>query len=325
MRAYRVFIAVIQCAFFFQACLFTAKLPADGVNRPVVCRTADVGEKLQTAKSRIGEIRGLVLNLQQNQPQPQQPAQPQLQWNRYTTDNFEVLSLDDAQGKYLCSNIEYIKTWTLWRWGIKDFDFPSVKNSKGDTVKVKCKLICVPSADLYEKLFNRKTPSWRVEVKDGVPEYTVWFITEGTKWNTNLPVLLTEVVIANFEASTGSKFPVWCHRGMSVLNGRIEDIRARLSLVGGFDSKSLFAMTPEAYTKLDDTKKATFDAQAAFFCLWARQEFNGKVFLDFLGGAMINPEYSLRLFNIATCADCDSRVKLYASKLATGSDYYFSW
>lgn len=253
------------------------------------------------ANDQIEDIRKLVAGKEEPK---------ELQWNRYVSKNFEILSLDDPQGKYLKDNVEFIKTWILWRWGIQDID-----------LVVKCKLICVPSQELYEKLFNRKNSDWRVD-KDG---YNVWLITDGQKWNTKLPVYLTEVILNNLEIQNKTKLPVWTHRGISLLNGRIEDIRNVIPSASGFSSNYILNMTPDAYAKLTDEKKVVFDAQAAVFCLWARKEFNGKVFLDFMSGSTINPEYCLQYFGLNTFAECDIKVKTYLDKLPSGADYYFTW
>lgn len=254
-----------------------------------------------------------------------QPGKSDLQWHRYLTDNFEILSVDDGQGKYLHDNIEFIKVWITWRWGMKNFDFPVLNNSKGESVKVRCKLICVQNAELYEKLFNRKTPAWRVEIKNGVPEYTLWIIAEGEKWNAKIPLFLTEVVLKNFEASTGSRLPLWCGKGMSILNSRLADIRTSIPFAVNFDSKNLLNMTLEDYNKLTESQKSSFDAQAAVFCLWAKQEYNGKIFLDFLAGSISNPEYYLQYFGVKTYAECDAKVKAFISRLPVGSDNNFTW
>lgn len=250
---------------------------------------------------------------------------PEMQWNRYVTDNFEILSVDDDQGKYLYDNIEFIKVWITWRWGMKNYDFPVLNNDKGESTKVRCKLICVHNSAIYEKLFNRKTPAWRIETKNGVPEYTVWLINEGEKWNTKIPFILTGVVLNNFEANSGVKFPVWCHKGMSLLNSRLMDIRTSIPLSTDFDSKTLLNMDLESYNKLTDAQKDKFDAQAAMFCLWVRQEFNGKIFLDFLSGSTINPEYCLQYFGIKTYAECDIKVKAHILSLSGSSDFSLTW
>lgn len=242
-----------------------------------------------------------------------------LQWNRYTTNNFEILSLDDAQGKYLFYNIEFIKTWTLWRWGIKDVDFASGTNKQ----IVKCKVVAVPNRDLYFNLFGKKDPTWRVEIKDGKFESVIWIITDEQKWNTAIPTQLTEVILTNFENTYQTKFPVWCRRGMTVLNSRLSDIK--LNLKTEVISKTLLEMTPEVYSQLTSAQKTTYDSQAAVFCLWLRQEHNGKVFLDFLSAAMGSPQSAFQVVGFTSYADADQKLKAYLSKLVNVPDNYLTW
>lgn len=180
-----------------------------------------------------------------------------LQWNRYVTKNFEILSLDDAQGKYLSGNVEYIKTWVLWRWGVKDVEF-----------KKPCKLICVPSTPLNARLFGKNVPV----VKSDENGTIIWMISEQPKWHSALAGLITEAAVTNLESVSGKKLPLWCRRGMSVLNGRVSDIKMPAKV----DTKWLMDGKPT------EAQKATYDAQAAAFCLWVRTEYNGKVFLDVL-------------------------------------------
>src|SRR4051812_26115945 len=68
-----------------------------------------------------------------------------LAWNRYTTENFAILSIDDEQGRWLAHNIEHIKKWCLTRWG-----FP--ENSRHLFTK-ECRVFCVPDKILMKKLF----------------------------------------------------------------------------------------------------------------------------------------------------------------------------
>lgn len=275
---------------------------------PLGAQPESTGGKIDRAQVQVKELESLLLaGAEQPQPQP-------LQWNRYVTNNFEILSLDDAQGKYLYDNIEFIKTWTLWRWGMKDVDFPA---------DAKCKVIAVPSRDLYTKLFNRNSASWKTEVKDGKVYGTIWIVTEEQKWNTAIPTQLTEIVLANFEVVYGTKMPVWCHRGMTVLNSRFMDIRQTFN--AQVNTKTLLEMTPEGYAQMNENQRADYDAQAAVFCLWVRQERNGKAFLDFLGGSMVNPQASLQIVGSTGYPDADQRIKTYQPKLATAPDYYLTW
>lgn len=239
-----------------------------------------------------------ILALSQVQPK-------ELQWNRYVTANFEILSLDDSQGKYLYNNIEFIKTWVLWRWGMKDIELSS-----------KCKIICVPSVDLYEKLFNKQSSSWSAE-----QEYVIWMITDGKKWNTKLPVYLTEIVLRNFEKKYNVEIPTWCHRGMSILNGRIDDVRLKVN-TGVFASATLLT---ENYSKLSDNQKNNYDAESALFCLWIKKEYGNKIFLKYINDSSSNPEYYLQYFGVKTYSECDQRVKQYSKQLINGSDGLFTW
>src|SRR5580698_5192926 len=65
-----------------------------------------------------------------------------LQWNRYVAGNFTIMSINDAQGKWLAENIEKIKAWCITRWGFPDFKFSK-----------ECRVMCVPSHQLMKKLF----------------------------------------------------------------------------------------------------------------------------------------------------------------------------
>lgn len=227
-----------------------------------------------------------------------------IQWNRYVTDNFEILSIDDAQGHYLYDNIEKIKTWVAWRWGIRDepFDF-------------KCKIICVPSTELYESLFSKKIAIWH---KDAV-----WIVADLPKWDRDMPVYLTEVILNNFAVKHGKVMPMWCRRGMSVLNGRLADIKFSLASVKVLDTKSLFQMTEEVYNKLDPVAKSAFDSRAAAFCLWLKQDSDR--FLDFLGGSFASPEKALSSLGIVNFAACDAKIQSHIAKKMSGPDTLLSW
>ena len=51
------------------------------------------------------------------------PVLKDLAWNRYATKSFVIMSIDDAQGKWMSDNLEVIKIWCLERWGFPDFQF----------------------------------------------------------------------------------------------------------------------------------------------------------------------------------------------------------
>ena len=63
-------------------------------------------------------------------PAGQQVVQNDFQdlvWNRYTTENFTILSIENKQGKWLSYNIENIKSWCVKRWGLPNIKFENVK------------------------------------------------------------------------------------------------------------------------------------------------------------------------------------------------------
>jgi len=273
--------------------------------------------EIDKAKLQLQEIEDLVKK--RGKEQPAEP--PQIQWNRYVTKNFEILSLDDAQGKYLYDNMEFMKTWTLWRWGMKDIDF-----------SMKCKVVCVPSKDLYKKLFNKENALWRVDM-DGnrIKSTTIWIITDEPHWNTAIPLQLTEVVHAEFEQSYGAKLPFWVHRGMTVLNTRLTDIRVCLAKTGNPSTKALLEMTAEAYSKLDANGKATYDAQAAAFTLMLRKQFGGgKAVLAMTDISRTNPLVGLQnVGKFATYEAADTAFQGFcrgvAANVAAIPNSYLTW
>ena len=74
----------------------------------------------------------------------QPPANEDLKnlvWNKWNTNNFTILSIDQAQGEYLFNNLEAIKTWSLTRWGMSDLKYSA-----------ECRVFCVPNKNLMKKL-----------------------------------------------------------------------------------------------------------------------------------------------------------------------------
>ena len=53
-----------------------------------------------------------------------------LSWNRWTSKNFVVCSLNDTQAQYLHKHLELVKVWAFSRWGLPDHDFPTSLASK---------------------------------------------------------------------------------------------------------------------------------------------------------------------------------------------------
>jgi hypothetical protein len=51
------------------------------------------------------------------------PQIKNLEWNRYTSKNFTVLSIDNQKGKDLSETIDSLKSSVLTRWGFPDVKF----------------------------------------------------------------------------------------------------------------------------------------------------------------------------------------------------------
>jgi hypothetical protein len=201
-------------------------------------------------------------------------------WNRWTTKNFVVCSLDDTQAQYLHQRLELVKGWVFSRWGLYDVDFSS-----------ECKIICVSDPELFEKMFRIK--STKVEVRrdaDGKIKETVIFMLLNDNPSRTVPSPLTEVCLAEFSQKYDANFGWWAYRGMSLMNGSIDQIRATLnstaSIVKANDplyfSKGLLDMKKSDYMRLTDQQKHLYDQSAMTFCLLVRKEFGQDKFHHFL-------------------------------------------
>lgn len=192
------------------------------------------------------------------------------QWNRWTSKNFTVLSLDDVQAQYLHRHLEQIKSWILARWGLYDVDFSA-----------ECKLICVDDPALFEKLFKIKDTRVEVRRENGKIKETVIFLLLNGPPSQTVPVHLSEVVVAEFAQKYNANFGWWTYRGMSLLNGTLDQIRSELRDLKPllennkplYFSEGLLTMTREQYYQLSEENRRLFDKSAMCFCLLLRKEF----------------------------------------------------
>jgi len=201
-------------------------------------------------------------------------------WNRWTSDNFTVLSLNDAQAQYLHKHLELVKVWVFSRWGLYDVPFSA-----------ECQLICVDDPELFKKMF--KIDSTRVEIHrapDGSIDRAIIFVLINDAPSHTIPVPLTEVCLAEFAQRYEQDFPWWAYRGMGLMNGALDQIRSSLNEFAPvveqnenvYFSEGLLNMTKTEYMRLDDDKKRLFDQCAMVFCLMIRQEFGENNFHHFL-------------------------------------------
>lgn len=234
------------------------------------------------------------------------------QWNRWTSKNFVVCSLNDLQARYLHDNLENVKTWTYTRWGLTDFDFSA-----------ECRVICVDDKVLFKKLFNIDKTKIEVRKENNKVKMYVIFLLIDEKPSKTLPLPLTEICLAEME-QRGIKTGWWLHRGMSILNGTLPDIRLQLNNLyvnvqnnkNVYSSKMLFTLTEEQYLKETETSKDGFDKCALSMCLLLRKEFGQDKFLQFIKEA--NPETGLqKIYGFENYDKFDSSYKRYLIDLTS--------
>lgn len=203
-----------------------------------------------------------------------------LQWNRWTSKNFVVCSINDTQAQYLYKHLELVKGWVFARWGLYDIDF-----------ETECKFICVDDSVLFNKLF--KLERTKVEIrrnKDGKIKEMVIFILLDNLPSRCIPMPLTEVCMAEFAQKYETKFSTWCVRGMSMLNCTIPQIkRFSANLKKSIDadellyfSEALLTTDRDQYLKLNLEKRQVFDNCAMMFCLMVRKEFGQDAYLNLM-------------------------------------------
>lgn len=203
-----------------------------------------------------------------------------LSWNRWTSKNFVVCSLNDPQAQYLHKHLELVKGWTFSRWGMYDID-----------LSVPCKLLCVDNKDIYRKLFNLE--STKVEVRRNgsgkITETVIFLLINGPPSHT-VPIPLAEICISEFAQKYNADFGVWTYKGMSNLNGTLEQIRSRILETKTkldkneplFFSKGLLETNFEQYKILSEDDKKIFDDCSTIFTLMLRKEFGQEKYLKFL-------------------------------------------
>lgn len=202
-----------------------------------------------------------------------------LSWNRWTSKNFVVCSLNDPQAQYLHKHLELVKGWTFARWGMYDID-----------LSVPCKLICVDNKDIYRKLFNLNSTKVEIRRSGGkITETVIFLLIDGPPSHT-VPIPLSEVCLAEFAQRYNGNFGIWTYRGMGNLNGTLEQIRKRILEIKPrlekneplFFSKGILEMDVEQYKLLSDDQKILFDNCATIFALMIRKEFGQEKYLRFL-------------------------------------------
>ena len=191
-----------------------------------------------------------------------------LQWHRCVSKDFEVLSIDKAQGTQLIEYLDKLKTWTERRWGLADIPYNK-----------QCMVICVPHQTEFEKWFRQhdiEPVEAQTKNVDGTPRqvYAIWIAGEPGFLTNKLPEKVGLVNLMNYETTFPVvKVPHWMHVGMSVLNNDVRSIRRLIETLDPdriYDARFLFdpgnskSLRPEEYK-----------AYAAAACLLLRKQHNG--------------------------------------------------
>lgn len=194
-----------------------------------------------------------------------------LQWNRYTTDNFVILSINNTQGKNLNDTLEKTKKEMLKKWGFDDF-----------ALSKECRIFCVPTSEMLKKLFNLSES--KIEFRPDLN--VVWMVYDDK-------VLVTQVLFKEFEDKYKTELPFWFKRGAFVLNKTKSEIKKEIANLENikFSSEKLLSYKEADYNKESAEDKKVFDQQCLSLCLLLRKEFGEAKLQGFLRlSAKNNPQ-----------------------------------
>jgi len=210
-------------------------------------------------------------------PAGKQVAQNEdLVWNRYTTENFTILSIENKQGRWLHYNIENIKSWCLKRWGL-----PNIKFEK------ECRIMVVPNKDLLKKLFNISEPRYEARMVDGKLEIIALWLSLDTDEDLvdTVPYFVTICSVLEIDQKFNTKSNIFLTKGMAELNRSLVEIKDNIRIATSVDGKDVanaFAVDNIKYKKMSAEDSKNFDSKALIASLMLRKEFGESRFLRFL-------------------------------------------
>jgi len=204
---------------------------------------------------------------------PMRKAPPGLEglvWNKWDTNHFSVISLDESSGRSLKSEIESLRQDVLSRWGLRGSE------------SFFCKLVCVPDAEMLRKLFGLQEPKCEVRksASGGEDCIAIW-IDSGR-------IDLLPSLVAEADISWGGG-PLFLQRGVSVLERSPTSIK---SVISSASELPLVAVTDSSKSSEAFKKDiGAFDATSASLCLLIRREY-GKRAVGIASGDAKVPLYS---------------------------------
>jgi hypothetical protein len=202
-------------------------------------------------------------------PAGKQVAQNEdLVWNRYTTENFTILSIENKQGRWLHYNIENIKSWCLKRWGL-----PNIKFEK------ECRIMVVPNKELLKKLFNISESKYEARMVDGKLEIIALWLSLDSEEDLvdTVPYFVTICSLLEIDEKFNTKSNILLTKGMAEINRSLVKIKENLKAVN-IDDKDIVSVF-----NLDVKKMSQDDLnKSLIISLMLRKEFGESKFLRFL-------------------------------------------
>jgi hypothetical protein len=197
-----------------------------------------------------------------------------LEWNRYVTKNFTIVSINNEQGARLSESIESLKSEALKNWGLRDVKFAK-----------ECRVFCVPNSSLLKKLFNLTSP--KVQLRKDLN--VIWLVLD-EDFHRSVSPYITQVAFAEYENDNGCVLPMWFKRGAFRINGSPEDTREALRLFNAtarkeqitFSAEQMFLFTEDEYNKQNSDNRTVFDSESLCLCLMLRKEFGEAKLQGFL-------------------------------------------
>lgn len=209
-----------------------------------------------------------------------------LEWNKWDTDHFVVISINRASGSRIRSEAESAREEVLNRWGLKS-------QAEG-----KCKLVVVPDDAMLKRLFGISDP--RCEVRksaSGSTESAIWIDEERLSL---LPSLVAELELSN------EGFRTFARRGIPILERSAAEVREKLGAMGD----------PSLATVLDgpkpDSDAEDLDRNSAMLCLMVRKELGSRAFA---AAAISSPRQVHEELGFASLDEMDRTFRRYRAYL----------
>ena len=226
----------------------------------------------------------------------------ELDFYKFNTKNFEVLSTSESLSESISKKVEEIKEWVELRWQLQSVDLSKP-----------CMIICL-SPEMMEKVFSgteyeaQEVVSQRNEGE--VDVFAIWISSD--KINQVLSEKITQVVLMNLKNQKLLNYPDWYIIGSSYMNANVSNIRE------GFKS-----LKPANVADILDGKIKDKNTLAAF-CFFLRKGGVVKSF-DFIVNK--NPQE----YGYESMEQFNQSFNHFLNDLAQSasnpecSDYYFTW